>query len=45
MSNWEERRFEEIVEVNPITKLKKGNEYKSVIQRRAGNEGMKGGAE
>ena len=27
MSNWEERRFEEIVEVNPITKLKKGNEY------------------
>ncbi len=27
MSNWEERRFEEIVEVNPITKLRKGNEY------------------
>lgn len=27
MSNWEERRFEEIIEVNPITKLKKGNEY------------------
>ena len=27
MSKWEEKRFEEIVEVNPITKLKKGKEY------------------
>lgn len=27
MSNWEERRFEDIVDVNPTTKLKKGKEY------------------
>ena len=27
MSKWEERRFEDIVDVNPTTKLKKGKEY------------------